>query len=105
MSEESILFHIVLLDEMAIHVREKPDDASQGVAIIEDDGKLYAETWRSENGSPEAINRSRITEGSRFDFFLHPRARRELIDLLDLPDTEEGPMKLTEILKQHLGGF
>jgi len=105
MSDASILFHIVLLDELAIHVREKPGDAHQGIAIIGEDGTFYAETWRSEDESRETIIKSKINEGSRFDFFLHPRARRELVDLLGLPDTGEGPIKLTEILKEQLGGF
>lgn len=104
MRDGMVLFHIVLLDELAIHIRENPGDASRGVAIIEKNGDLYAETWHSDTGSRKAINRNQITEGSRFDFFLHPRAKREIVGLLDLPDFGEGPIRLTELLEEYLGG-
>ncbi|MBN2229989.1 MAG: hypothetical protein JW779_10425 [Candidatus Thorarchaeota archaeon] len=99
---EKTLFHVVLVGELATCISLDRVSAEIGMSIIERNGEFYAINWYSDQGQFVEGNEVQIKKGNPQDIILHPRAKREILDVLEIshPIDPDSIVSLYDMLKQ-----
>lgn len=106
MSGEKVLFHVTLIDELAIAITKDPSDNSLGFSVKIKDNTLIMTPWELENDQMVYFESISIKKGSEQDFLLHPRSRDEISELLGIKDDKRRDrlISLTDLLESYIGG-